>query len=466
MSDTSLQAVENAPTVVGQAIDKARAGEDRELAGRVRSLGEALANTLSGLIRLTRLHDLGNDAFRQPLDLLSRQLAELADLLGAVHIVLVEENVYINDVRIRFESRAESGALMGAVFRRHRVGGISFHQVPDPEGVFTFVKLVTAPPPPDAHAREALEAALRAANLEFIDLQPIFRFRVTNEAVAEKEVREVAARSSRVVSEAWVNLAASRAPNPLPLRRLVTDLIDIASEGRQDALLLIGTERDDPPHVLHSVQVAALSILIGRAVGLSEASLSDLGTAAVLHDVGYTVYEDGHPPPFERHAAATGRSLLRQRGFHQAKIRRLLVAWQHHWRHDDPRQPHLYSRIVHIADDYDNFTRSRPGGPLHDPPDALANMIAAAGSEYDPVLIQAFANAVGRYPPGTLLEFRDGSWGVVISGARGPERFARPLCRVVVLPDGTRPEAEILLDLAVREQAQPFRVKRSRRTEA
>jgi hypothetical protein len=39
---------------------------------------------------------------------------------------------------------------------------------------------------------------------------------------------------------------------------------------------------------------------------------------------------------------------------------------------------------------------------------ALAVMLKWAGTRYDPVLLQLLVNALGAYPPGTLLKLGDG----------------------------------------------------------
>ena len=131
----------------------------------------------------------------------------------------------------------------------------------------------------------------------------------------------------------------------------------------------------------------------------------------MFHDMGYAVREgadpkngfEGFPPPFERHAAAGARLILKQRGFHQAKINRALATLEHH--HDfrsDSGTPCLYARIIRIADDFANFTRRKGQGLT--PHEAISRMASASGQWYDPTLFQIFVNRMGKYPPGTLLE--------------------------------------------------------------
>ena len=91
-----------------KALETARAGEDKELAAKVREIGERLGKRLMGCIRLFQIHDKGNDAFNQPMEEFEEILTDLNDLLGAVHIVMVENQVYVNDIRVRFDPRNDA----------------------------------------------------------------------------------------------------------------------------------------------------------------------------------------------------------------------------------------------------------------------------------------------------------------------------------------------------------------------
>jgi hypothetical protein len=64
------------------------------------------------------------------------------------------------------------------------------------------------------------------------------------------------------------------------------------------------------------------------------------------------------------------------------------------------------------------------------PDEALARLAAGAGSRYDPILMQLFVNAMGRWPPGTRVTLSDGRSARVVAPARTAERFDRPRVRV------------------------------------
>jgi|GEM_PF-471549 len=115
------------------------------------------------------------------------------------------------------------------------------------------------------------------------------------------------------------------------------------------------------------------------------------------------------------------RTLLAQRGFHEARIHRMLACIEHHRPYDTPGGSSLFARILHIADDFETLTRHRPGGAMLSPPTALARMYAARGTEYDPELLQLFVNRVGRFPPGSVLERTDGRWVLVMPALRSSD---------------------------------------------
>jgi HD-GYP domain-containing protein (c-di-GMP phosphodiesterase class II) len=415
----TADAIGEAQESLGNALGLARAGEDRGLAAMVRETGERLVRLTQGTLRLTRTHAQDNNAFEQPIAELVATLQAMSDLLGTINLVVVEDLVYLNDIRIRMDG---DSSTIGADLRRHGVGGISFHQPLDATAWRTLVAMVGAAPEA-TKPRQALQQKLITEGLPHVELLGIFRFQTANEA--GRDPLGVAARAVAVLESSCENLAQDRLPNPLPVRRLVAEILGAGSS------TLDSGEPGASAYATHGYRVTQLALLIGHGLGLSDAYMQDLGVSAMFHDVGYSALEGatrthpGYPPPFERHAIAGARLLLRQHGFHEAKIRRALCAVDHHLDFDDSGgAPSLFGRIVRIAEDFDNLVR--PGGGALSPAVALGQMQVGACTRYDPTLFQLFVNAVGRYPPGTKLELADGTHVVVTSFARTPETWAQP----------------------------------------
>lgn len=445
MSDDILQGQE----ALGKALHQARAGEDKQLGQKVRELGEQFVRLTNGLVRLSAIHAPENAAFNEPTSQLVNALLKLDRLIGQVMIVCVEGQVFVNDVRVRMDDRVSGPQALEAELARHNCGGLSFARPIDNEEVRAMVSCI-AGPPGEGNPLADFAAALRACGVN--DVSPLGRFRLkvtgeTERSATAVELQRTLQRANGVVAQAWSNLGANRTPNPLPIRRLVNEFIDASNEG--DVLQKeeeAGNSLTSDEFSRHCLRVTTYSVLIGRAIGFSPRALADLGVAAMYHDAGYAMLdEDGFAPPFSHHGTAGVRILSRQRGFHQAKLKRMLAALEHH--RDLDRNPSLYARIIRIGDDFDNYTRLRPTGALMSPAEALVRMASAAGVAYDPQLFQLFVNAVGTFPPGTLLRLKDGRVVITIGGARDAARFARPVCRVLRNPDGTIPEDETV-DLA------------------
>ncbi len=445
---SELDEVGQAQRDVGAALDRARAGDDRELAAKVRELGEQFVRMLTGAMRMTRFHDVGNMAFEAPLRDLERSLTALRDLLGLVQVIMVEDQVYVNDQRLRLDDRIDPEDGFAALWLRHQVGGLNLHATFTMDQWRRVVVRAMTEAAVD-HPRATLQAALESEGLNAIELLPVFRYRMKDEhRRLDQDVGAIMHRAAGVIDGLWAGLAAGRAANPLPVRKMINELVDLPAQSEEESIARSRIDRNTAAISRHSSQVAALAVLIGRELGLPDTVLADLGVTACYHDLGYATDEDGYAPPFSRHGSAAVRSLLAQRGFHEARIHRMLACLEHHKPYRASDGASLFARIIHIADDFETLTRYRPGGALMSPPTALARMYASKGIEYDPALLQLFVNRVGRYPPGSVLELEDGRWVLVLSGVRAPELFDQPFTEVMRLADGSEPKQQTSVDLA------------------
>jgi len=433
-----------------RAVARASLADDRDLALRVRDEGQRLIFLLNGLVRTSRLYQTDNTAVDALATETSQMLGRLIEMLGAVHLAAVEDQIFLNEVRVRMK-KLEQELLDQLLLElaRHDVGGLSFHTRLDAHDVKTLARALAAAAEP-SQPRAALLA--RLGGLSGVEVAGKYRFRVKGEKLAvQTPASELLRRSATVVQEALGRLGAGRLPHPLLVRRAVIDIIDALgdSPGRAAIPLAQGGHDIGTRHLL---SVTSLALGLGRALKLSDAALSDLGVAAMLHDVGYT-----RPTDRATHEIAGARMLLRQRGFHEGKIRRLQATLEHHAATEG--KPSLFARILRIVDDYDVLTSSRPDTPQLPPPTAQAAMWAARGTVYDADLLALFVQMMGLYPPGSLLELSDGRWVVAVSGGRDAERFAWPVGRLVRDKEARPRDGREEVDLYVlREFLRPKRV--------
>jgi hypothetical protein len=126
-------------------------------------------------------------------------------------------------------------------------------------------------------------------------------------------------------------------------------------------------------------------------------------------------------------------------------VRRLRAVLEHHRDFADAAgRPSVMGAVLRLAEDYANVVRLY--GAKVTRADALGAMLKAGGKLYHPVLAQLLVNALGRHPPGTLLELEGGQLGRVTAPARGADLWDRPLVRL--LDPRTHALSGDLVDLA------------------
>ena len=201
----------------------------------------------------------------------------------------------------------------------------------------------------------------------------------------------------------------------------------------------------------HSVNVAILSMCIGRRINLSRRSLARLGICALFHDLGkIEIPSDVLNKPkgrmdnselalMEAHSLNSARLIIKLKASSDRKAKILLPPFEHHLKYNLSGYPHvnwkrsltLFGRIIAIADAYDTLTSSRVSRKSVLSPDrALGLIFDRAGKDYDPILVKTFINILGSYPVGTLLKLDTGELALVVSSTR-KKGARRPLVCVL-----------------------------------
>lgn len=216
-------------------------------------------------------------------------------------------------------------------------------------------------------------------------------------------------------------------------KRVIQDMIEILTE--DDSILLgMSTIRDyDDYTYTHSVNVALLSICLGKRLGLSRLTLERLGLCGMFHDLGKVdvprelINKEGQLTPEEyeqvkKHSINSVRHIIRLNADHILKAKIMLPPFEHHLGFDLSGYPQterkapisLLGRILTITDNYDALTSKRSYRQVAISPDqALQMMMEKSGSLFDPLLLKVFINMMGIYPVGTLLLLDKGQMCIV-----------------------------------------------------
>lgn len=439
---------------------------------QLRQLGRDLVNYTFMSLRTMAMHSTTNEAVRLPVERLGATIEELSKLVNTVHLIAVEGQVYLNDLRIRMESAAfENVRYLVEIFDRHGIGGISFERPPaDNELRELLLLLLQYKPSAEvleeqggalAGIRQALEQS-GVGGVKF-DQQYYYKAGATDlgeddgdgvEASEQEGAALAYAKGVLAVKDYFRAVEAAEAANPLRIRKIVQDLVDVADVDSGDFLRLHTIHGVEDNYYNHCVNVASLAVALGRYLGLSRVELAELGAAAMFHDVGYAVVEKDSLARGEElsaedrrrlHAISGFKALLRQTEYGPALMRRLLVNLEHHMHYSRPggypnlgnKSLSVYTRILQVADHYDALVTPVEDIPGLLPVQALDRIVAASGEQFDPVVVKALVHVVGRYPYGSLVELNTGEVGVVTSGGRTPEAFNHPLVMIVRNADGS-----------------------------
>ena len=442
---------------------------DEEGLAELRELGRSLTNGLFQSLRILSIHSSENEAVRDPLRRLVNVLGVLLNHWNSVHFITVEGQVYLNDLRIKMESSAYSNVvyLLGQL-DRHGIGGITFSRALS-EGEFKeFVTMLLGTKPPKDKEKDSLDhvrEALIETGLTGITLDRPYYFKSGGTTAFTKEneeaQQEVAALSYAkgvlAVKDYFRAVEAAEAANPLRIRKIVHDLVDVAEDEPENFLKLHTIHGVEDAYYNHCVNVATLAVTIGRQLQMTRVELADLGAAAMFHDLGYSALERQEKDEekvfsakdrMRLHTVAGFRSLLRQAEYGPGLLRRLLVTLEHHMTYKRPggypslgsKQLSVFTRIVQVADHYDALVTPSSTKPGLLPVKVIERIAAGSGTHFDPIVVKALVQVVGRYPYGSLVKLTSGEVGVVTSGGRDQRRFSRPTVMVVRSGDGSEVE--------------------------
>jgi putative nucleotidyltransferase with HDIG domain len=155
----------------------------------------------------------------------------------------------------------------------------------------------------------------------------------------------------------------------------------------------------------HSRGVAALADMVTRRLGLPEDTRRTVHFAALLHDIG-KLKLDPALLSSNRPLTPEEREAVQQHPLLGVEMLRPISLWEdmlpiihgHHERWDGKGYPAglagedipLGARVVAVAEVFDAMTRDTPYGPRRTPEEAVAELEAFAGTQFDPRVVRLF----------------------------------------------------------------------------
>jgi HD-GYP domain-containing protein (c-di-GMP phosphodiesterase class II) len=238
--------------------------------------------------------------------------------------------------------------------------------------------------------------------------------------------------------------------NVIKLKKSVEPIVDSISRNPDAALWVARLKRHDSYTYQHSLGSAIWSVSLGRQLGLPKHDLRSLAMGCMLMDVGKlrvdpALLQAERELTLEEAAQMAGHvdyglEIIKDSGVINQDVIDMVA--HHHERFDGSGYPNgltqdripAFARIAAIVDTYDAITSKRSYAQPISPSDAIRMLYKSRDAEFQAELVEAFIQAIGIYPAGTLVELSSGEVGVVVAEYRS--RRLRP--KVMLLLDASK----------------------------
>ena len=195
----------------------------------------------------------------------------------------------------------------------------------------------------------------------------------------------------------------------------------------------------------HSVNVAVVACVIGIGLQFDEIDLTNLVTAALLHDIGklqvpsQILNKPGRLTQEEyqimKSHATLSYELICERWDFSMHVKD--AVWHHHENVDGTGYPEgiegseqsIFTKILHVADVYDALVSRRPYKEPYSPHEATEYLMGGCGIMFDKQVVEALMRYVPLYPKGTAVVLSDNRKGIIYENS-GVHNL-RPIIRLM-----------------------------------
>ena len=391
----------------------------------------ALLKGFVSLRRLTGLYPPGHPTIEQKLTELDESVQRHLCDHDALRLDVIHGSAHLHGVPFRQDSEAQAQILREltdlGVDSIHIRQGVSRHEL---HALSEFLwQLKEAP------SGEPLAGQLAARQIHHISLGRLVpldtRWKTVQWPDAPTGPLDPSYELSLALTErTFEDVMSGRGINLATIRDIVHLLIQKVAASSAALGQILAVKLYENLTYCHSVNVATLSLLIGRQIGFDEAATAALAEAALLHDIGKTripleilkkpsALDKRERRLMEAHTTYGAEILVEVDGLRPLTP---TVALEHHRGVDgtgypdlgDGTIPHLLSQVVAVADIYEAMTGARTYQDPAMPEQACLVLARLAGTKLNTALVKAFVNAVSFFPLGSVVRTDLEEIGVVV----------------------------------------------------
>jgi putative nucleotidyltransferase with HDIG domain len=390
----------------------------------------ALLKGLVSLRRLTGLYPAGHPAIEQKLTELDDSVQRHIRSASALRVDVIHGAAHLDGVPFRQDSEAQGQILreltdlgVDSIHIRH---GVSRHELLALSEFLWQLK--------EAPNGEAMDIQLAARQIQHISLGHLVPLDTRWKAVQWPDAPTGALDPSYELSLALTertfdDVMSGKGIDLATIRDIVHLLIQKVAASNAALGQILAVKLYENLTYCHSVNVATLSLLIGKQIGFDQAATAALAEAALLHDIGKTripleilkkpsALDKRERKMMEAHTTYGAEILVEVEGLRPLTP---TVALEHHRSVDgsgypdlETAVPHFLSQLVAVADIYEAITGARSYQDPAMPEQACLILARLAGTKLNTALVKAFVNAVSFFPLGSVVRTDRDEVGVVV----------------------------------------------------
>lgn len=297
-----------------------------------------------------------------------------------------------------------------------------------------------------------------------------------------KTARKAHKKSSNVVKSTLDKVMLGEDFDLYSVKNTVKDMVREVLANEQAMMMMIVMKNLSDRTAEHSLNVSILAIGFAKYLGYAGKELEDIGTAAMLHDIGKAqipakiLDKKGKLTKAEinqlcMHTKYGYDTLMKKRNIPPLAID---VALNHHERLSGNGYPRRLKsdrinrkvRLISIIDTFEAITSNQQYRGPKSIVEAYKILMDGKNTKYDEKLILKFIEWRSVYPPGIIVEMKNGEVGIVVSTNQKQRLKPRVLLVLNELKEKRKPR---LVDLATTDtdaESKPYVICKAYENEA
>ncbi|NWG03132.1 MAG: HD-GYP domain-containing protein [Syntrophaceae bacterium] len=429
--------------------------------------GNNLVTKFHVLMRISQIYDSKNVAIQQFVQECLEAINTLVQREGPLSLKVIRNDFFLNGQRLRYSVEGfTSFKYLLTQWKKKLIGEVIFNSLVDEGMLKHFIYTLMELEEGRQENANLFNEALARNRILTIVVNPLEIVEGEEESFTfqKEDQREVGKKvffeTIGTIKEVITQIKGRQRADIRKLKRLAQKAVHLVIEDESILLGMTTIKNYDEYTFNHSVNVSIYSLAMGKRLGFSKKTLTELGITALFHDIGKSKIpidvlnkpaslSDDEWGMMKKHPLMGVEIVLNLKQLGEINPRMVIGIFDHHLKNDFSGYPKLFrkkeislfGRIIQIVDSYDAMTTPRIYKKVpYTPEQALAIMLKERTVHFDPILLKIFIGLVGIYPIGSLVLLNTHEMGIVYKPSHDPRWLDRPI--VLLVDRGKEGEAK------------------------